>query len=256
MLVDSSSKWIEIFEMHRTNALNVIKVLRTTFARFGLPLELVSDQGPPFTSSEFKAFLRNNGIRQMFSPIYHPASNGAAEVAVKLCKKAIRKAYRDNVDVDTALQTFLLSYRNSIHSTTGVAPVEILQKRSLRTRLDLLRGQRAIEDRVENKQNGQMDYEGFKARNLEVGDTVWARQYGTSDKWVKGTVRQVEGSRRYVLDSDDGRLLDRHIDQIRPRSRLSDVSCTNDKGITVRSDGVRRRCHRRTEGQLHQRENV
>ncbi|CAK1589460.1 unnamed protein product [Parnassius mnemosyne] len=127
VLIDSSSKWLEIIEVARTNATSIVKVLRSIFARFGLPLELVSDQGPPFTSIEFKSFLKNNGIQQRFSPAYHPASNGAAENAVKLCKRAIKKAYRDDVDIDTALQTFLLSYRNSKQSTTGESPAMLLQ---------------------------------------------------------------------------------------------------------------------------------
>lgn len=64
VIVDSSSKWIECIEMEPTTAEQVIKVLRAIFARFGLPVEVVSDQGPPFTSTEFSSFLEKNGIRQ------------------------------------------------------------------------------------------------------------------------------------------------------------------------------------------------
>lgn len=52
VIIDSSTKWIEIFEMNKTNGATVIKVMGSLFARFGLPLEVVSDQGPPFTSAE------------------------------------------------------------------------------------------------------------------------------------------------------------------------------------------------------------
>ncbi|CAK1579680.1 unnamed protein product [Parnassius mnemosyne] len=225
VLIDSSSKWLEIIEVARTNATSIVKVLRSIFARFGLPLELVSDQGPPFTSIEFKSFLKNNGIQQRFSPAYHPASNGAAENAVKLCKREIKKAYRDDVDIDTALQTFLLSYRNSKQSTTGESPAMLLQRRSLRSRLDLLRGGYVVQARVLDAQQRQVEYAGGVPRNFSLGDTVWSRDYGTRDKWVKGTVAQKEGSGRYVLDNGDGRLIKRHIDQIRRRSRLSDVTC-------------------------------
>ncbi|CAK1580016.1 unnamed protein product [Parnassius mnemosyne] len=106
VVIDASSKWLEVFKMHKTNATAVIKVLRATFARFGLPVEIVSDQGPPFKSNEFQTFLNNNGIRQSFSPAYHPSSNGAAENAVKLCKRALKKANRESVDIDAAMQTF------------------------------------------------------------------------------------------------------------------------------------------------------
>ncbi|KAJ0172353.1 hypothetical protein K1T71_012326 [Dendrolimus kikuchii] len=227
VLIDSSSKWIEIYEMNRTTASSVIKVLREIFARFGLPIELVSDQGPPFTSFEFSEFLKRNGIRQLFSPAYHPASNGAAENAVKLCKRAIKKAYRDKVDVDAALQTFLLAYRNSIHGTTGETPAMLLQRRALRNRLDLLRNQHTLENNVFDRQRRQSGYTDRTPRTLDIGDTVWARNYGSPDKWVEGTVRKAEGSRRYIIDSGDGRFLKRHVDQVRRRSLLSNVTSPN-----------------------------
>ncbi|XP_039757370.1 uncharacterized protein K02A2.6-like [Pararge aegeria] len=225
VLIDSTSKWLEIFEMSSTKATSVIKVLRQTFARFGLPLEVTSDQGPPFSSTEFKNFLMNNGIRQSFSPAYHPSSNGAAENAVKLCKRTIRKAQRDNVDLDAALQAFLLAYRNSIHCTTGESPAAILQRRALRSRFDLLRSERARADRVRDEQSRQVALAGGISRVLTPGDSIWAREYGSRDKWSKGTVTASEGSRRYLVDTGNDRVLSRHVDQIRRRSHMSDVPC-------------------------------
>ncbi|XP_045452661.1 uncharacterized protein K02A2.6-like [Melitaea cinxia] len=221
ILIDSSSKWLEIFEMPRMNATSVIKMVRATFARFGLPTEVVSDRGPPFTSHEFRDFLVRNGVRQSFSPVYHPSSNGAAENAVKLCKRVIKKAMREAVDVDAALQTFLLSYRNSVHSSTGESPSMLLQKRILRSRLDLLRGERAREDSVRDAQARQVQYAGGVPRNLHVGDQVMARGYGGNDKWLDGTIISREGSQRYIVESGNGQKFHRHIDQIKRKSRYS-----------------------------------
>ncbi|KAG6456672.1 hypothetical protein O3G_MSEX009875 [Manduca sexta] len=224
VLIDSSSKWLEIFEMPLTNAAQVIHVLRATFARFGLPVELASDQGPPFASSEFSIFLKQNGIRQIFLPTYHPSSNGAAENAVKSCKMVIKKAYRDNVDVDAALQNFLLVYRNTSHSTTGETPAMLLQRRTLRNRLDLLRGDCSLKDRVNKAKRCQIEYAGGVQRELHVGETVWARNYSKGDKWEKGTVACKVGSRQYIIETGNGRQTTRHIDQIKRRSRFSDVT--------------------------------
>ncbi|XP_061712815.1 uncharacterized protein K02A2.6-like [Cydia pomonella] len=225
VVIDSSTKWLEICEMSRTNASAVIKELRAIFARFGVPEQFVSDQGPPFTSSDLKDFLVKCGIRQSFSPVYHPASNGAAEGAVKLCKRAIKKAYRENVDIDAALQTYLLAYRNSVHSTTGESPAMLLQRRPLRTRLDLLRGEVALQERVQAAQARQTAAAGGKPRSFAPGDEVWARGYGAGDKWVKGTVIGPESSRTYSLSRDNGGSIVRHIDQVRRRSRMSTVPC-------------------------------
>ncbi|XP_061723525.1 uncharacterized protein K02A2.6-like [Cydia pomonella] len=227
VLVDAGSKWIEIFEMSRTNALSVIKVLRETFARFGLPAEIVSDQGPPFTSVEFGDFLKRNGIRQYFSPIYHQSSNGAAEAAVKLCKRALKKAYRDKVDVEAALQTYLMAYRNSAQSTTGESPAMLLMRHTLRTRLDLLRGDGIVEQRVHNAQERQVRAAGGATRAVARGDPVWSRSYTGQDKWVKGTVVDKTGSNRYIVDNGQGGFIHRHIDQIRRRTRFSNITWPN-----------------------------
>lgn len=65
--------------MTLTTSTKTIEVLRSWFAIFGLPEELVSDNGPQFTSEEFELFLSKNGIKHNRVSPYHPASNGAAE---------------------------------------------------------------------------------------------------------------------------------------------------------------------------------
>ena len=40
-------------------------MLRTMFARYGLPHTLVSDNGTYFTSHEFEDFLKANGIQHI-----------------------------------------------------------------------------------------------------------------------------------------------------------------------------------------------
>ena len=56
--------------------------LREILAQHGLPEVWISDNGPNFTTEEFETFMRKNGIVQISSDPYHPASNGLAERAV------------------------------------------------------------------------------------------------------------------------------------------------------------------------------
>ena len=43
LVVDSHSKWMEVFPMRSTTANATIEVLRALFSRYGLPLEVLSD---------------------------------------------------------------------------------------------------------------------------------------------------------------------------------------------------------------------
>ena len=63
IIVDAHSKWPEVFEMTSTTTLKTIDILRQVFAAYGLPDQLVSDNGPQFSSEEFQLFLKCNGIK-------------------------------------------------------------------------------------------------------------------------------------------------------------------------------------------------
>ena len=90
--VDAHSKWPEVVLMTSTTATHTIAVLRQMFATHGLPQQLVSDNGPQFTSSEFSDFCAANGIKHIRTAPYHPASNGLAERFVQSFKVAMKKS--------------------------------------------------------------------------------------------------------------------------------------------------------------------
>ena len=77
---------------HSTNATATIQALRqSSQSTAGLTVDLVSDNGPPFQSEAFAAFIQHNGIRHLRSPPFHPESNGQAEKAVQFFKDGMRK---------------------------------------------------------------------------------------------------------------------------------------------------------------------
>ena len=53
VLVDSHSKWAEVVEMKSTTSAATIKVLRQFFATYGLLEQIVSDNGPQFSTNFF-----------------------------------------------------------------------------------------------------------------------------------------------------------------------------------------------------------
>lgn len=76
------------FNMHHNTTTSAVRnKLLETFARFGLPEQIVTDNGRQFASNEFIQFCKNNCIRNVFSSAYHPRSNGEAERFVRTFKE-------------------------------------------------------------------------------------------------------------------------------------------------------------------------
>eukprot|EP00118_Oscarella_pearsei_P024180 m.300985 g.300985 ORF g.300985 m.300985 type:complete len:663 (+) comp40804_c0_seq14:1019-3007(+) len=136
--VDSHSKWPEVIQMRSTTSEKTIAVLRSLFSCYGIPEQLVSDNGPQLTSEEFADFLKMNGVKHIRSAPHHPATNGEAERFVQTFKNAMKSQEKDEGNLQQKLSRFLLDYRSIPHSTTGAAPSVLFLGRRLRTRLDLL----------------------------------------------------------------------------------------------------------------------
>ena len=87
--VDYFSNFFEIDRLYDTTTKAVILKVEKHMARYGIPDELVSDQGPQFRSNEFHSFAENYGFTDTLTSPYHHQSNGMAESTVKRAKKVI-----------------------------------------------------------------------------------------------------------------------------------------------------------------------
>ena len=229
--VDAHSKWPEPQIMAFTTTAQTIAVLRDMFARNGLPKQVVSDNGPQFRAKEFKEFMARNGIQHVFTPPYHPASNGAAERLVQSVKQSLKASHQSGIPLQQAL---VLKYHTTPHSTTGVAPCNLFCKRNLRTRLDLLTPD--VKSRVQKQQTKQKMYrdQHCHQRDLEVGQEVWAKNLLAGPRWRKGVICDKLGSRSYLVEVHGGELWRRHIDQLRTGTvspqRTSELSRRESQG--------------------------
>ncbi|XP_055528889.1 uncharacterized protein K02A2.6-like [Wyeomyia smithii] len=141
VIVDSFTKWPEIFQISSSTAPLTIGLLRETFARFGKPDALVTDNGRQFCSGIFKQFCEKSGITHIRTAPYHPQSNGQAERFVDTLKRSLRKITDgENIPSSEALQTFLQVYRSTPSNVLeGKSPAEVMFGRPMTTTLDLLR---------------------------------------------------------------------------------------------------------------------
>lgn len=127
--VDAHSKWPEVVPIKTTTSEKTISVLRTIFARNGLPEQIVSDNAPQYTSEEFQDFMKKNGIKHFKSAPHHPATNGLAERFVQTFKKSIKAMTKEDISLQHKIHNFLLVYRNSVHATTNQTPAMLFMNR-------------------------------------------------------------------------------------------------------------------------------
>ncbi|XP_054289847.1 uncharacterized protein K02A2.6-like [Macrosteles quadrilineatus] len=209
--------------MTGTTANHTIEKLRHCFATFGLPNTVVTDGGPQFRSEEFYSFLKHNGVHHIFTPPYHPASNGLAERAVQTVKDAFRKQMlhdaKHNCSRSTQhrIDSFLFVYRNTPHSITGMTPSEAI------THLNPLKPHLASEIEVKqdsitklaNKNRG-------KPRNFNLGEQVLVRSVRKEIiRWHPGVVTKIISPVTYLVKVE-GRTRFAHADHLRTSHLKSD----------------------------------
>ena len=234
VLVDAHSKWIEVFPTNHSTSAAVIENLRKVFAQFGIPEAVVSDNGSCFISEEFNTFLLENGVKQILSSPYHPATNGLAERAVQTVKRGLKKDRKGSLDA--RLARILMSYRLTPQSTTGVSPAELLLGRQPRSRLDLLKPNTA--DRVEARQYRQQKSHNATAkdRKFSVGDKVYSKNFGQGPKWIPGEIVESTGPVSFLVKLVSGQIIRRHQDHLRVRHHNLSEEASSDQRERVEVD--------------------
>ena len=135
--IDAHSTWIEAHVTSGSTSTITINKLRMMFSTHGIPDTIISDNASAFVGQEFQNFCRVNGIQHMTSAPHHPASNGLAERSVGIVKEGVKRM--EGGDLETKLSRLLFDYLVTPHSTTSIAPSELLMHRHLKTRLQLIK---------------------------------------------------------------------------------------------------------------------
>ncbi|XP_062605742.1 uncharacterized protein K02A2.6-like [Saccostrea cucullata] len=212
VIVDAYFKWPEVIPMKTTTSSQTIDVLRTVFARNSLPSQIVSDNGPQFTSEEFANFTRGNGIKHITSAPYHPSTN-LAERFVQSFKMSLKSSKKENGSMVKKLN-FLMAYRNAPQCTTNESPAKLFMGRNLPSRLDLMKPD--VRRKVEEKQCEVRERRKSVLRKFEPGDSVAVRDYRKDhSQWTSGTVTAQTGPVSYSVEVTPGVTWRRHADQLR-----------------------------------------
>ena len=201
LVVDAHSKWPDIIEMNSTTTNKTITELCKMFAAYGLPAQLVSDNGSQFTAEQFANFMQVNGIKHIKYAPFHPASNSAVERLVQTFKKAMKSSKDTYSNSEQALASYLLTYCSIPHSTTNETPSKLFLGRKIRTRLDLILPghDRTV---LDNQANQKSSYDKHsKPHELVVGEAVMARNNQPRMPDVLAKVTKRVGPLTYLVET-------------------------------------------------------
>ncbi|MCO5594306.1 hypothetical protein L7F22_048335 [Adiantum nelumboides] len=134
-IVDMFSKQAHFIPVKKTIKAHQMATLFISqiFKYHGLPSSIVSDRDPRMTSNFWKGLFENLGTRLNFSSAYHPQTDGQSEIA-NLTILDLLKSYVTKVDQRSQWDKYLplveYAYNNTVHTSTGKAPFDVIEGRS------------------------------------------------------------------------------------------------------------------------------
>ena len=223
LLVDDYSRFPVVETVSSTSAAAVIPKLDATFATFGTPYVVKSDNGPPFCGEEFAKFAKVLGFRhRKVTPLW-PRANGEVERFVKTLKKCVKTSKAQCLNWRKEVQGFLRNYRTTPHVTTNVPPASLFLKREIRNKLpqlDKVNDDTAVRQRDAKqklKMKSYADSKNYvKPSQIKMGDQVIVQRpfnHSKSDTPYNPdpmTVTDRKGSMITARSSKDGQHVTRN----------------------------------------------
>ncbi|UYV66979.1 K02A2.6-like, partial [Cordylochernes scorpioides] len=140
--MDYFTKWPEAFPLADQEAETVAETLISQFfSRFGVPMQIHTDQGRNFESRLFAQMCKLLGSHKTRTTPLHPQSDGMVERFNRTLASQLSLFVAQNQrDWDSQLPILLMAYRSSVHETTGYSPAKMLFGRELKLPCDLIFG--------------------------------------------------------------------------------------------------------------------
>ncbi|CAI5678504.1 unnamed protein product [Oreochromis niloticus] len=242
VVVDYYSRYFEVERLFSTTAGSVIKKLKAIFARHGIPEKLISDNGPQYSSREFKDFAVTwDFVHTTSSPLY-PQSNGLAERTVKTAKSVLDKAHAQGVDPYLSL----LEQRNT--PVDGFrSPAQLLMSRRLRSVIPItgyqlvprIISQMVVQKTRMERQEHQRRYYNRSAAplpRLQQGDHICFQHESRS--WKPAVIiRPAETARSFVIRTGEGQTIRRNRRHLR-RAKASPAPSALTSDLVTQPDSA------------------
>ena len=141
VVVDKFTKYAHFITTKvEATALEVAELLfKRVVKHFGLPIRIIGDHDPRWTSSVWKALAKMFGTRLALSTSKHPQTDGQTEVMNQHLETMLR-AYvsKDQKDWANWLDVLQFAYNNATHSSHKSTPAQLLMGYKPRSPLDYI----------------------------------------------------------------------------------------------------------------------
>ncbi|CAN6691063.1 unnamed protein product [Malus baccata var. baccata] len=143
-----SAHFIPVREKYPLN--NLAKLFIMKIVKYhGVPVNIISDRDPRFTSKFFIAFQEALGTKLLYSTTYHPQTDGQSKKTIQTLEDMLRSSmlqFGDSWHDPIDLMEF--AYNNSFHSSIGMSPFEALYGRVIKSNLKAAQDrQKSLADR-------------------------------------------------------------------------------------------------------------
>ncbi|CAB4027174.1 Transposon Ty3-G Gag-Pol poly [Paramuricea clavata] len=209
--------------MEWTRSSAVVDELKPQFCVYGIPAEVISDNGPQYSSHEFQQFAKEYGFKHTTSSPHFLRANGEAVRAIQ----TIKNLWRRGNDKYLAL----LHYRTTPLPNIELSPAQLLMGCPLRNDLPVMESllqpannspQRISKYLMKTKviKEDQKKYHDKHAskelKELQPGAKVRLEPWTYSKEWKPATlVRHHHTPRSYVVQTEDGRNYRRNRQHLR-----------------------------------------
>ena len=204
MMVDQFTKWVECIPLPNQSAETTARaVVDSFFSRFGMPLEIFSDQGRNFESKLFSEVCKVVEIHKTRTTPYRPSANGQVERYNRTLMDAIRcfigKAQNQ---WDVHLQQIAGALRSSVNRMTGFTANMLMLGREVNMPAHLMF------PLPSGKKADPEDYAGQLVEKLKMAHETARKNMKSSSKRMKRNydLRLLErsfqvGDKVYLLDT-------------------------------------------------------
>ena len=210
---------------------HMVKIfMHNIFKYHGMPQSIVSDRDPRMTSLFWKALFENMSTTLKFSSSFHPQTDGQSEEANSTVLDLLKCYVSEHkASWEQYLPLVEYAYNNTVHSSTGKAPFEIVEGGKkvppiLHTKDKIFEADRYVEGWEEAYKKVKYALEKSQAKQKRAADMHRRRLLFKKDDWVllrfeKARLRKMKGKERLFP-----KLSMRYYGPFQVSDRISDVA--------------------------------